>query len=212
VASSHLNRKTAVSALVGVVAGLTALLLGGGQVAALIGWVVAGGVFLVWAWTTAWHADASTTREIARMEVRSRRTVDALIVGATVVSFVAVVFALVRSSQRTDAVGVAAAVLCLASSAVSWALVNTVYAFRLARLYYDDDEQDFEFDQSPHPTYSDFAFLAFTMGMSYTFEGAEIRSTATRRVALKYGLLSYAYGTLIIAVAVNLVTNLGQSG
>lgn len=49
------------------------------------------------------------------------------------------------------------------------------------------------------------------VGMTYTFN-AKLSSTEMRRVAFGYSLLAYAFGTFVIAVALNLVTSLGQSG
>jgi uncharacterized membrane protein len=211
VASSHLQRKLLISAVAGVAAGAVPVLLGAGELAPLVGWVVGGFVFLIWAWARNWRANARTTSEVAQDEERSRRSVDGIVVGATLVSFVAVVFALIRSSGHADAISVSAAILAVLAVVVSWALVNTVFAFRLARLYYRDDRHEFRFDGSDEPTYSDFAYAAFTVGMAYTFE-VTISSTPMRRVALVHALLAYAYGTGVIAVAINLVTSIGQSG
>jgi uncharacterized membrane protein len=60
------------------------------------------------------------------------------------------------------------------------------------------------------PTYSDFAYLAFTVGMSFAVSETEPISTRTRRVAHIHALLSFLFGTGVLAVAINLVTNLGQ--
>lgn len=209
---SHLNRKAVVSTLVGVAVAVVATLSGAAvEITGLLAWVVAGLTFLCWAWARNWRADAHTTRAIAQEEGKARRVVDALILWATVVSLVAVVLALMRS-QQADVVGVLSAILALVAVVVSWALINTVYAFKLARLYYHDEQHEFAFDQRQEPTYSDFAFVSFTVGMTYTFEDANLSSTEMRRMALGHALLAYAFGTFVIAVAINLVTSLGQSG
>ena len=209
---SHINRKAVVSTLMGVAVAVAAAMWGAApEITGLIAWIVAGLTFLLWTWGRYWRADTETTRAIARDEGKSRRVVDALIVGAAVVSLVAVVLALIRS-QQTDVVGVLSAVLAVASVVVSWALINTVYALKLARLYYHEQQHEFDFDQREEPTYSDFAFVSFTVGMAYTFEDANLQSTAMRRMALGHALLAYAFGTIVIAVAINLVTSLGQSG
>ena len=65
--------------------------------------------------------------------------------------------------------------------------------------------------RTAQPTYSDFAYLAFTIGMSFAVSDIEPTSSDTRRKALPHALLSYLFGTILIAVAINLVTNLGQS-
>ena len=106
----------------------------------------------------------------------------------------------------------ASVLLSAISVALSLALVNTVYAFKYARLYYLDEPDDcgIDFKQEDAPTYSDFAYLAFTVGMSYAVSESEPTSTVIRKTALGHALLSYLFGTVVIAVAINLVTNLGQ--
>jgi uncharacterized membrane protein len=129
--------------------------------------------------------------------------------GATFGSLVAVVFALVRSQ---DLIGVAAAILAALGVVIAWALVNTVYAFKYARMYYHDDRHRFRFNQDEDPSYSDFAYAAFSIGMAYNASNVNESSTPSRRIALGHALLSYFFGTFVVAVAINLVTSLGRSG
>ena len=86
-----------------------------------------------------------------------------------------------------------------------------MYAFKYARLcFLDHQEGGLDFNQEARPTYSDFAFLAFTIAMSYAVADIEPNTTETRRKALPHALLSYLFGTVLIAVSINLVTNRGQ--
>ena len=94
---------------------------------------------------------------------------------------------------------------------LAWALVNTVFALKYARHYYLNDDSGIDFKQEQAPAYSDFAYLAFTVGMSYAVSDTEPTTTAIRKTALGHALLSYGFGTIIIAVAINLISNLGQS-
>jgi uncharacterized membrane protein len=48
------------------------------------------------------------------------------------------------------------------------------------------------------------------MGMPFAVSETEPTNTAVRKVALGHALLSYAFGAGVLAVAINLVTNLGQ--
>jgi len=208
---SHIDRKALIAALIGLVVALAPALLGAPELAPLIGWSVAGCVFLTWAWIKAWPAGPEATGELARQEDRSRRLVDSLITGATFLSLVAVVFALIRSQQK-DPIGMAAALLAALSVVLAWALVNTVYAFKYARMYYHDDHHRFRFNQDEEPSYSDFAYAAFSIGMSYSASNVKESSTASRKIALGHALLSYFFATFVVAVAINLVVSLGQSG
>ncbi len=58
--------------------------------------------------------------------------------------------------------------LSVLSVTLAWAMVNTVFALKYARLYYYDkpDRQGFDFGMDAEPSYSDFAYLAFTIGMA----------------------------------------------
>jgi uncharacterized membrane protein len=80
-----------------------------------------------------------------------------------------------------------------------------------ARYYYLNGGSGIDFKQQQAPAYSDFAYLAFTVGMAYAPSETEPATTAIRKTALGHALLSYGHGTIIIAVAINLVTNIGQS-
>jgi uncharacterized membrane protein len=204
-------RRVLSSLTTGLVAGGAVAAFTAPELAALVAWTVASAVLLAWVWRICWTRDAAGTEQLAEEESRSRSTDVWVLLGATA-SLAAVVVALVRSSSRQDATSVAVVLLSVLAVILSWALVNTVFAFKYARLYYFDEPDlgGIDFKQKEPPTYSDFAYLAFTVGMSFAVSETEPTSTRTRRVALVHALLSFMFGTGVLAVAVNLVTNLGQ--
>lgn len=179
--------------------------------APLAGWLVASASALLWVWSIGWPQDGEHTERLAEEESRSRST-DTWVVLACVASLAAVVVALVQTSSRQDAVAVTAVLLAVIGAILAWALVNTVFALKYARMYYVDnpDRADIGFEDGHSPCYADFAYMAFTVGMSFAVSETEPRSTDIRKVALGHALLSYAFGTGVLAVAINLVTNLGQ--
>jgi uncharacterized membrane protein len=190
-------------------AGLT-VVAGVPETSVLVGWAVAAGSLLVWVWRISWPRDADGTKQLAEEEGRTHVT-DTVVLCAAVASLAAVVEALVRSSSA-DAVGVATVVLGVLVVILSWGLVNTVFALKYARRYYSGGDGGIDFGQQEPPAYSDFAYLAFTVGMSFAVPDTQLAATSIRKVALGHALLSYLFGTVVIAVAVNLVTNLGQQG
>ena len=194
----------------GVLAAALATLAGVPELAVLVGWVVAAGALLVWAWRISWPRGWQGTKRLAEEEGRTRVT-DAAVLGAAVVSLAAVVEGLVRSGAK-DPVGVATVLLGVLVVMLSWALVNTVFALKYARAYYTGGDGGIDFSQEEPPAYSDFAYLAFAVGMSSSVPDTQMEDTSIRKVALGHALLSYLFGTVVIAVAVNLVTNLGQQG
>jgi uncharacterized membrane protein len=178
--------------------------------APIVGWCVAATAALAWVWLIGWHQDAEGTERLAEEENRSRST-DLWVLLAAVASLGVVVVALQRSGGK-DAVAVATVLLSVLSVTLAWALVNTVFALKYARLYYLDepDRHGFDFAMDIEPAYSDFAYLAFSVGMSYAAPETRPNHPATRKLVLGHALLSYLFGTGLIAVTVSLVTNLGS--
>lgn len=202
-------RRLAVCLVAGLVAAGVAVATGVPEISALLGWVVFATSLLWWVWRISWPLDADGTKRLAEDEARTRVT-DSVVLGSAVVSLGAVVEALVRS-RSMDPVGVACVLLGVATVIVSWALVNTVFALKYARLYYSDTDGGIDFSQQEPPAYSDFAYVAFSVGMSFAVPDTALTARQVRKVGLGHALMSYVFGTVVIAVAVNLVTNLGQS-
>ena len=216
--STHLSsgrllsaRRALVSLSAGLATGAVVGLAATPRVLPLVSWTVTVAVLLTWVWRMSWRQDSEGTKRLAEQE-STTRSADIWLLAAAVASLAVVVVALVQSTNQGDATAVASVLLSVLSVALSWALVNTVYAFKYARLFYLDepDTGGIDFKQEDAPTYSDFAYMAFTVGMSFAVSDTEPTATRIRRVALGHALLSYAFGTGLLAVAINLVTNLGQ--
>ena len=86
----------------------------------------------------------------------------------------------------------------------SWAAIHTVFALRYARLFFADYAGGIDFHQAEAPRYSDFAYLAFAVGMSFAISDTDLASWRMRRHALRHALLAYLFGTVIIALIVNI--------
>jgi len=98
--------------------------------------------------------------------------------------------------------------LCLTAVVTAWAMTHTAYTLRYAHLYYRDDgdgEGGLVFPGDTKPTYLDFAYFAFTLGMCFQTSDVAITSRPIRRTVLAHAALSFAYNTAILATAVSLV-------
>ena len=60
------------------------------------------------------------------------------------------------------------------------------------------------------PQYTDFAYLAFTVGMTFQVSDTDLQTKVIRATALKHALLSYLFGVMIIASVINLVAGLSK--
>ena len=96
--------------------------------------------------------------------------------------------------------------------ALSWFVVHTLFMLRYGSLYYSEPEGGIEFNDSGPPRYSDFAYLALTIGMTFQVSDTNLKTHALRMSALRHALLSYLFGALILATSVNLVSSLASGG
>ena len=177
------------------------------SVAALCASDVAALVFIVWVWVTVARADAAATGHIARAEDSSRAAAEAILVGAGAASLFAVGFTLAQAGDAGSPERGLLTALAIGSVALAWTSVHTVYVLRYARLYYSEPEGGVDFG-SEAPDYTDFAYLALTIGMTFQVSDTTLTAKRVRRVALHHALLSYLFGAVILAVMVNSVGDL----
>jgi uncharacterized membrane protein len=101
--------------------------------------------------------------------------------------------------------------LGIVTIAISWLVVHTTYTLRYADLYYSAEPPggiDFKVRGDYHPDYRDFAYVAFTVGMTYQVSDTDIQSPRMRRAVLGHALLSFLFGAVILAAAVNVIAGL----
>jgi uncharacterized membrane protein len=200
--------RLAVSAAFGAVAAVLVIVFGNWIYAPSIGWDITALVFTGSTWFSIWPLSADTTAQRATSEDPSRATSDLLTLCACVASLGAVTVVLVeaRSAQGADKALLAA--LGLLSIGVSWWTVHTIFTLRYALLYYSEPVGGVEFHMDDLPSYRDFTYIAMTIGMTFQVSDTDLKSTAMRATALRHALLSYLFGSLILAAAVNLVAGL----
>ena len=68
-----------------------------------------------------------------------------------------------------------------------------------------------DFNQDEPPAYVDFAYLAFTIGMTYQVSDTDLQTRTIRATALRQAMLSYLLGAVILAITINLVAGLSNS-
>ncbi len=198
--------------IIGVIGGIAAaaLALSDGaswSVAALCASDAAALVFVIWVWVTVAGADEAATARIALAEDASRAASEAILVGAGVASLVAVAFTLGQAGDAGAPERGLLTALALGSVALAWASVHTVFVLRYARLYYSPPKGGIDF-HGETPDYVDFAYLALTIGMTFQVSDTDLTGKRVRRVALHHALLSYVFGTGIVAITVSSVAAL----
>lgn len=174
----------------------------------LAGWVAAAIVYLALVWHDIARKDADATAALSQSEDDSRTASESVLLGASVASLVAVVFTLANAGHETGAARVATTLFALVSVGLAWACVHTVYTLRYARLFYAPPVGGIDFPEDDPPDYRDFAYVAFTIGMTYQVSDTGLSTKTTRRAVIQHALLAYLFGAGILTVAINAVAGL----
>ncbi len=195
-------------AAAGVLGAVIAVLVGPVRWAPSIGWACACLVYVVGAFPLL-RADAARTRELAAREDPRRTVSDLLLVFAAIASVVAVIVVLATAGKLQGVEKDLGAALGVVSVGLSWFLVQTLFTLRYAELYYSAAPGGIDFNNDDElPTFVDFAYFAVTVGMTFQVSDTSIRSSRIRAATLRHALISYFFGTFVIASVVNLVAGL----
>jgi uncharacterized membrane protein len=202
--------EVAAAVAVGCLVAIVSSLVGASRSFALMGWDAAAVTFCVWSWAAVWPLDGARTARHARRENPSRGAADVAVLGAASASLIAVGVVLFGAAHAPGNEKYLQAGFALFSVFVSWTLVHTVFTLKYAREYYKDPEGGIDFNQHEQPQYSDFAYLSFTIGMTFQVSDTDISNKQIRRIALRQAWLSYPLGAIIIAASINLIANLAK--
>jgi uncharacterized membrane protein len=174
----------------------------------LTGWNAAGATLLLLAWILIAGADDKVTEDRAGSEDPGRTLVYVLVVAAAFVSLVAALYLTKNVATMPRADAAIAEIQCLATVGLAWGLTHTAFTLRYAHLYYRDDDEGIggvDFPGTKTPSYFDFAYFAFTIGMCFQTSDVCISSTQFRRAVLLHAVIAFGYNTAIIAFVLNLV-------
>jgi uncharacterized membrane protein len=200
--------RVAIAASVGIVAGGVASIFTFWQAATLIGWDVGALLLMLWIWWAVGPLSPEASQTHASREDPSLRLTELIVLAAGVALLAAVGLALVRAGQATGGTKAYLIALGIASVALSWGLVHTVFTLRYARSYYSRPVGGIDFNEDDPPTYLDFAYLALTIGMTFQVSDTNLTTKTIRRIALSHALLSYLFGAVIVALVINVVSSL----
>ena len=191
----------------GASAALLTVISGPPDYAPAAGWAAASATYLIWVWAIIWRLDPPGTAAHAKREDPGRGISDALVLAATMGSFTGVALILLDASTLQGGSKAAVIALALGSVALSWFLVHTLFTLRYAAIYYRH-KNGIDFNEDSAPRYRDFAYLAFTVGMTFQVSDTNLKTDAIRSTVLRQALLSYLLGAIVLATTINLVSGL----
>jgi len=204
------KKRLTISILSGIVAGAFVGTLGAAKFVPLAAWDTTALIYVVWVWAIIGGMSAAETKAHAKTEDPGRAVADVLLIVASIVSLVAVGFMIMQASNSQGLEKALEIGLGLVSVIVSWVAVHTTFALKYASLYYGDPEGGVDFNAPTKPQYTDFMYIAFTVGLTFQVSDTEMQTNDLRKTVLKQALLSYLFGSVIIATTINTIANLGK--
>jgi len=149
--------------------------------------------------------DSDALRRHAETEDEGIVVIALLALGTVGISLTGIFSALNGDGGRLEAG------LAFAAVPLGWAMVQVVAAFRYAYLYYAmRPVGGLAFPgNGGDPAMTEFAYLAFGIGMTAQVADVDITATSLRRAVLVHAVGSFFYNTVILALAVNAGLSLG---
>jgi uncharacterized membrane protein len=108
-----------------------------------------------------------------------------------------------------------AAIKLVATLLLIWLFANSVYALHYAHAFYrrdaaaGGDSGGIDFPGTETPSYSDFCYFAFTLGMTFQTSDVEIHAPAIRQVALLHSFAAFVFNIGVIAFTINVLGGAG---
>jgi uncharacterized membrane protein len=162
-------------------------------------------------WSVIIRADSSLAPQLAAREDETEGSARALLVGASVASLLGAGYVLHLAGRQSGALRVLLIGVAVLTVVLSWTVINTVYTLRYADQDFRSKPGGIEFGSEggqQHPSYRDFAYVAFTIGMCYQVSDTTMRNAQLRRTVLGHAILAYVFGVVIVAGSVNLISGL----
>ncbi|HEY5258079.1 MAG TPA: DUF1345 domain-containing protein [Candidatus Baltobacteraceae bacterium] len=174
-------------------------------------------VLLLAEWLFAMHRDPTHTRRYAANEDPGRNVAFFLVLVSVAAGLVAAVMILGGTAGHiASAPRVVTYVLAFGAVVLGWLLIQTTFTFRYAHAYYRDANRDsradggLKFPGEVPPSYYDFAYFSFVIGMTFQVSDVQITAPRIRRMVLAHGLISFGYSVTIVALTVNVIASILQ--
>ena len=218
--SKHLSETTGPQRLMwGFMAGVASLavpLSSSWYFRGLLGWCVGVAVYLALAWWLCVGFNAASTRQHAQAQDEPSVVLLLILLTATAACVVAIGVLMLESRNLTGWMLAGHLVLGVAALAGSWLFIQTLFTFRYAHRYYQEEQNGepdgpgLQFPGGLDPDYFDFLYYAHVVGMTSQVSDVQVTSREMRRLTMVHGVLSFGFNMSIVALSINVVAGVLQ--
>jgi uncharacterized membrane protein len=175
----------------------------------LIGWDIGVGLYIglcLWMFS---HYDMSHIRRQSVLQDEGRYVIPVLTVSAALASLAAILIEL-----RTATGGATREPLALALAVVtillSWTFIHTIFALHYAHEFYTGRHGQgggLEFPGGEKPTYWDFVYFSFVIGMTSQVSDVAVSSSTIRQTVAAHGFVSFVFNVALLALTINIAAS-----
>jgi len=181
------------------------------QLRGLLGWCVGVAVYLLLAWWLCARFDSKRTRGRAQAQDEPSVVLFWLMLLATMACVAAISVMMQQTRDLSGLPRTLHIVLSMVALALSWLFIQTIFAFRYAHRFYQEEKRKepggpgLGFPGGLDPDYFDFLYHAHVVGMTSQVSDVQVTSREMRRLTLLHGVLSFGFNMLILALSINVV-------
>lgn len=158
----------------------------------------------------------STDREMrarSRAQDEGQHFILVLVLTAATISVAAIVGELSLAKGDHGLLKIARVSLAFATIAISWFLVQLIFALHYAHEYYISGDDGvvgggLAFPGKGDPDYWDFLHFSLVIGVASQTADIAFTSKALRRIGSAHSLIAFAFNTVVLALTINLVASL----
>jgi uncharacterized membrane protein len=188
----------------------------GGIPRLLVAWNVAGWLYVLLIGIMMFRCEIAGIKRQASLEDESRTLLLILTTFASVAMVLAIVAQLSALNEDHSSDRTLKFALSFSTIMVSWFLVHMVFALYYAHEFHSESRSGgargsgggLDFPSDHIPDYLDFLYFSFVVGTTAQTSDVEVTSRKMRRAVTLHGLLSFFFNTTVIALVVNLTSQL----
>jgi uncharacterized membrane protein len=215
--------RLSVAAGLGIAFGLLSPESWGTLARGLLAWDFAASIHLVLCWTMMLRDAGQRIRRRARLHDESRWVILLISAASSAVSLIAIVGLLAGFKDLADGAKPAHLALAIYTIICSWFFLHTIFTVHYAHEYYGSPgaggaadggavpamRRGLQFPgEAAAPGYIDFAYYAFTIGLTAQTSDTAVTTTAMRGLSLGHAVLTFFFNTVILAFSVNIAASL----
>jgi uncharacterized membrane protein len=212
----RLHRRLFVAAIIGIAVLLSTLAVPWRTpTRLLVAWDIGVGFYLVVTYQIMARAPVSRIRWRARVQDEGAMALLVLTAASAVASLAAVLAELGAAPAAPGGSSWTEVALATVTILLSWIFMHTMFALHYAHEFYGEGRDTkvggLQFPGTDEPDYWDFLYFSLVIAMTSQVSDVQIASRSIRRLATIHGVIAFFFNLTILALTVNMVSNLVQA-